>query len=97
MLDVAVGKVNTFYADFFQLHLAFAARRAERLLALLLIFLALAFPPFAPPSFPKATAWGFLGGSSGSVVCPVARRTISRALWAGSRGSFFGRIATEAD
>jgi hypothetical protein len=51
--------------DYFFPHRAFAALAAiwERLRGP--SFAALAAPPFNPPIRPKATAWGFLDGSTG--------------------------------
>src|SRR5687768_418158 len=57
-------------------------------------FAARAFPPFAPPSFPNATAAGFRvsGGSGGAF--PVAMSTIIFASWFTSRGRLFGMLPT---
>jgi hypothetical protein len=66
-------RIGVFY--FFS-HRAFAAFAAiwERFLGA--SFAALAAPPLSPPRRPRATAWGFLGGSSGFVT--------------GCDGSYFG-------
>jgi hypothetical protein len=50
---------------------------------------ALAFPPFDPPSFPRATAAGFFFRAGG--VCPVASATTRKAAWATS-SFFLGRL-----
>lgn len=53
---------------------------------------ALAFPPFFPPSLPRATAagffrfLGFLVGVARGAVWPVAAPTTAAASWFGSRG-----------
>src|SRR5439155_16170526 len=59
---------------------------------------ALAAPPFRPPKRPRATAWGFLDGSTGFAsvglylgACPVDSSMIWYASWLGSRGRFFDR------
>jgi len=52
-------------------------------------FAARAFPPLAPPSFPKATAAGFFSGPFGAgsgAASPVAMSTTILASWFGSRG-----------
>jgi hypothetical protein len=49
---------NSFYRFFFD-HRATAARRALSRLCSAVNFLALAFPPFKPPSLPSATAAAF--------------------------------------
>jgi hypothetical protein len=52
-------------------------------------FAARAFPPFAPPSFPSATAAGFFSGPFGAgsgAASPVAMSVMSLASWFGSRG-----------
>ena len=65
----------------------FPHRFAEAFLAICLrlageSFLALAFPPFFPPSRPKATAAGFLPASgSGISTCPVVTSTMNLAGW----------------
>ena len=47
-----------------------------------------ALPPLSPPSRPSVTAAGFLAGSGGSSlgIAPVARWTISNAVWFRSLG-----------
>lgn len=62
---------------------------AERFLALNLA--ARAFPPLEPPSFPRATAAGFLGRSSPD---PVACWTRSKAA---TLGSLLGRLGMDRD
>jgi len=54
----------------FLLHLAVAALDAISLSLFLLSFLALAFPPFNPPSLPSATAAGFFSGVAGGDMVP---------------------------
>lgn len=52
-------------------------------------FSARAFPPFNPPSLPKATAWGFFPSSAmDSVSSPVASSTIAFAGALVSHGRF---------
>ncbi len=70
-------------------HLALAAFEAISLRCFLLSAFARAAPPFFPPSFPNATAAGFLplSGSTGAGGSPVMPWTIRNAIWFGS-GSF---------
>jgi hypothetical protein len=44
-------------------------------------FLALALPPFKPPSLPSATAAGFLAGAGDGAACPVDCCMILKAVW----------------
>jgi hypothetical protein len=65
-----------------------------------LILAARAFPPFIPPSLPRATAAGFFSsaGEAGAVAlgegnsCPVLNATMWAASWFGSRGSLLERL-----
>lgn len=78
---------NICYFLFFHLDCAALFAISERCLAER--FSALAFPPFNPPSLPKATAAGFLNdwdgdGSASSTHCPVSAvdcATIDEAIW----------------
>ncbi len=79
--------------------LRFAHRAAAALFAMIDLLvgdnlLALAFPPFRPPSRPSATAFGFLPSSdfgSGGAL-PVASSTIRLASWFRSRGRLLERL-----
>lgn len=88
--SAVVGRLLS-YAESARAHRALAAflaisrrRAAERLFAL-------ACPPFRPPFWPAATAFGSFPDSCSS-TSPVASLAIRTALAAGSLGSFLGRF-----
>lgn len=90
-----IAKRNFYLAVLFGLfHLARAASVAIFLLADAESFLALALPPFNPPSRPRATAAGFFCGFSTGMGCPVDWLTIRAAIWftSGSTGFFLDRL-----
>jgi len=80
------GEMGAYSACFF-FQRAAAAFRALSARSSGVIFAALAAPPFAPPSFPRATAAGFFSRSgSGGGASPMASWKTWKASSLGSRG-----------
>ena len=83
MLPLSMTLINYLFP-----HLAAAAFLAISDLFLADSFSARAFPPFSPPSLPKATAAGFFSLTSmgAGSTSPVARSTMDFANWLVSLG-----------